>query len=61
MTDKHYQTVASDDVKKMPQNQKKKDASACVRTDRKQLFVERHFGFDKKQLIILENYRTVEL
>ena len=40
MTDKHYQTIVSVDVKNMPQKERKKALSACVRSDRKELFVE---------------------
>ena len=39
LTDKHYQTVVSDDVKNIPQKDKKETVSACVRSDRKDLFV----------------------
>ena len=46
VTDKQYQTVASNDLKNMSQKGKKKDVSACIRSNRKDLFVEKKLSFD---------------
>lgn len=41
----HFETVVSIDVENMPEKEKKKAVSACVRSDRKDLFVERKLAF----------------
>ena len=47
MSDKHHQAVYySQHLKNMPQSEKKKAVSACVRTPRKDLFVELKVTFD---------------
>lgn len=55
VTDKHYQTVVSNDFKNMPQKEKKKDVSASVILIRKICLLRENL-----RLIILENYQNVE-
>ena len=44
-SDKFYQTVREKDIKKMPQKDKKKVIAACIRSDRKDIFVEKKLAF----------------
>ena len=46
MSDKHHQAIDYSYLKNMPQSEKKKAVSACVRTPRKDLFVELKVTFD---------------
>ena len=41
-SDKKYQTVHASDVFKISQKEKKKAVSACLRSERKDLFVEKN-------------------
>ena len=41
VSDKNYQTVASFDVKRMPQKERKRAICASLRTERKYFFVEK--------------------
>ena len=41
-SDKYYQTVRASDVFKMSQKEKNKAVSACLRSERKDLFVEKN-------------------
>ena len=43
--DKHYQTVTEKDVKKMPEKDKKNAVSACIRSTRKDIFLEKKLAF----------------
>ena len=44
--DKYYQTVSESSVKNMPQKEMKKALGACLRSERKDLFVEKKLLFD---------------
>ena len=44
-SDNFYQTLREKDVKKMPQKDKKKVIAACIRSDRKDIFVETKLAF----------------
>ena len=44
-SDKHYQTVWAKDVKKTSQKKKKKVVGACLRSPRKDIFVEKSVAF----------------
>ena len=44
-SDNFYQTVREKDVKKMLQKDKKKAVAACIRSDRKDIFVEKKLAF----------------
>ena len=46
----YFETVVSIDVENMPEKEKKKAVSACVRSDRKDLFVERKLALDFREL-----------
>ena len=45
-TDKHYQTVVSSDEKDKSQKERKMALSACIRSKRKNLFLEKKLSFD---------------
>lgn len=49
--DKHYQTVSVDDLKKMPQRERKKTVGSCVSSERKDLYVKKKLAFDHLLII----------
>ena len=44
-SDKYYQTVRASDVFEISQKEKKKAVSACLRSERKDLFVEKNWPY----------------
>ena len=45
-SDKHYQTVCESSLKNIPQIERKRTLAACLRFERKDLYVEKKISFD---------------
>ena len=44
-SDQFHQTVREKNVSKMPQKDRKKTVAACLRSERKDIFIEKNFSF----------------